>query len=98
MVEVAYKASALQRELPFLSDPVRRLVLERATFQRFKPGEPIPQEQGSDSTVYYILRGRVRIILRGRDGQHKILAILDRGAVLGVVDLFRPACRRSPVP
>ncbi|HEX6990061.1 MAG TPA: Crp/Fnr family transcriptional regulator [Bacillota bacterium] len=93
-MEVAYRGVAHDVLPRLLPEATLRRLERHAVIRRYAFGERIPHGDPEAEQIHYIRSGRVRVVLHGPGGQDKILAILDRGALVGDTNLL-PRLGRS---
>lgn len=72
------------------SDELAEAVADRAEVVSNPPGTVLIREGGTGSDMYFVLSGRLQVIVKGRE-----YALLGPGAHVGEFSLIDPAARRS---
>lgn len=96
---MTFKADVL-RNVPLLSglsDSQLALVANSSRVRRYPKGSIVFHEGDPGDFLLAILRGRVKVVLLGENGQETIIAVLERPSFLGEVALIDQAPRSATV-
>jgi CRP-like cAMP-binding protein len=90
-----YPADPVSREVLLESEPFRALrprlvdqVFSCVTVRHYEPNETIIRQGQQGDSLYVVIDGEARVLLRGHDGTIRAIGTLSRGSVAGEMSLI----------
>ena len=80
-----------------LSLPARKVLVERARFLEYGPGQAVVRQGDQGDTLYLVARGEVAVRVKMPDGSDKEVAKLGRGALFGEMSVLTGDPRTATV-